>query len=193
MVSGYKAAVFSNDEIHHKLMRYSRYEATKQIEAIQKYVRDKVPTSQFAEHNALQQSSKELADLERDFRVQPRKDPDQRSEWFNSQQSIKKRKDWVFGMSRFQYIPDPKLEGFGYFVWGYVGEDDRIYPITLTEDHPSDTSARFPIVALSANPQIKTYVNIGREQVLIPNYLKKNLASIKYHEEERGLKPDGSF
>ena len=49
-------------------------------------------------------------------------------------------------MSRFQYIPDPKLEGFGYFVWGYVGEEDRIYPIILTEDHSSDTSARFPIV-----------------------------------------------
>jgi hypothetical protein len=75
-------------------------------------------------------------------------------------------------LSRFQYIPDPKLEGFGYFVWGYVGEEDRIYPIILTEDHSSDTSARFPIVALSANSHIITYVNIGKQQVLIPNYIK---------------------
>jgi hypothetical protein len=36
IVSGYRNAVFTNDEIHPKLMRYSRYEATKQIEAIQK-------------------------------------------------------------------------------------------------------------------------------------------------------------
>jgi hypothetical protein len=70
MVSGYKNAVFTNNEIHHKLMRYSRYEATKQIEARQKYVRDKVPSSQFAEHNAFKQSSKDLAELEREFRAQ---------------------------------------------------------------------------------------------------------------------------
>jgi hypothetical protein len=40
IVSGYKNPLFTNDEIHHKLMRYSRYEAAKQIEAIQKYVRE---------------------------------------------------------------------------------------------------------------------------------------------------------
>jgi hypothetical protein len=171
MVSGYKNAVLNNDEIHHKLRRYSRYEKTKQIEAIQKYVRDKVPSNQFAEHYALKKSSKDLAELEREFRAQNRKFPDLRSQWFSSQLSINKTQNWEFGMSRFQYIPDTKLEGFGYFVWGYVGKDERIYPIILTEDHPSDTQARFPIVTLPANPPIKTSVNIGREQVLIQNYI----------------------
>ena len=131
--------------------------------------------------------------MEKDYRAQNRKEPADRSPWFNNQQSINKTQKWKFGMSRFQYIPDPDLEGFGYFIWGFVGEDDRIYPIILTEDHPSDTAPRFPIVPLSANPLIKSYVNIGREQVLIPDYIKWNLASIKYQEEERGLNSDLSF
>jgi hypothetical protein len=46
---------------------------------------------------------------------------------------------------------------------------------------------------MAANPPIETYVTIGREQVLIQNYIKWNLESIKYQEEERGLQPDGTF
>lgn len=72
-----------------------------------------MPISQFEEHNALQQSSKELADLERKFRAPARKDPDKRSQWFNSQQSINKIQTWEFRISTFQYVPDPKLERFG--------------------------------------------------------------------------------
>jgi hypothetical protein len=113
-----------------------------------------------------------LAELEREFRAQNRRHPESRSQWFNSPLSINKTQNWEFVLSRFQYITDPKLEGFGNFVWGYVGEEDRIYPIILTEAQSSDTSARFPIVALSANSQIITYVNIGKQQVLIPNYIK---------------------
>ncbi len=197
IVSDYKNTALNKDEIHNTLIRYARYEATEQIQALRDYVREKVSSSQFAEHNALQQTSVELQALEREFRVQNRKHPDDRLPWFNNQQSINKTQEWKFGMSRFQYIADPKLKGFGYFIWGFVGEDDRIYPIIYTEDHPSDTAPRFPIVALSANPQVKTYVNVktdvGYQQMLIPNYLKWSLASIEYQERERGVKPDGSF
>jgi hypothetical protein len=37
----------------------------------------------------------------------------------------------------------------------YVGEDERIYLIILTEDHPNDTQARFPIVAHQQIHQLK--------------------------------------
>jgi hypothetical protein len=34
-------------------------------------------------------------------------------------------------MSRYQWVPDPNRDGFGYNIWLIASQDDRIYPIIV--------------------------------------------------------------
>lgn len=70
-------------------------------------------------------------------------------------------------------------------LYGDLLENTKEYtPFFLTEDHPSDTASRFTIFPLSADPQRKSYVHRGREQILIPYCIKWSLESIEYQEKK---------
>lgn len=144
-------------------------------------------------YNAIQQASKDLADLEKENRAQNRKDLDERFPWFKNQQSFNKTEKWEFGMSSFQYTPDPTLDRFKYFVQGFVCKDEIICPVVLTEDPQSVNVAQFPIVDLSVYPQIKMYTTIGRETKLVHNYKKIEFSFNNILEQEIGLNEDESF
>jgi hypothetical protein len=73
---------------------------------------------------------------------------------------------------------------------GLPGEDDKIYPIVLSEDHPNMTKPHYPI-PLSQNPQQTEFPGqVGKN---IPYYVRWNIQSIEEQIAQRGLNSDGSF
>ena len=44
-------------------------------------------------------------------------------------------------MSRYQWVPDPNRDGFGYNIWLIASQDDRIYPIIVMDEYANNPTA----------------------------------------------------
>ena len=129
----------------------------------------------------------------REERANLRKDPDNRPAYTNTTQQSAKKETWEPGMSRYQWVPDPNRDGFGYNIWLIASQDDRIYPIIVMDEYANNPTANYRI-PLSANPMLPVdYIMKNGTRFQVPNYLRWNLDSIDEQIENRGLNEDGSF
>ena len=194
LVQNYKQIYPKNDAPeNNNMLKYAKEKPIVALENMIEAVQKSLPARDFSGHNMLAESVKDVAKMAREERANARKDPDNRPAYTNNTQLSAKKETWEHGMSRYQWVPDPNREGFGYNIWLICGQDDRIYPIIVVDELYNEGRPDYRI-PLSANPMLPVdYILKDGSRVKIPNYLRWNLDSIDEQIKTRGLNEDGTL
>jgi hypothetical protein len=192
LVQNYKTIIPKHDAPeNNNMLKYAREKPLEALEKIIDEVQKTLPVRDFTGNNVMAESNRELQKMMREERANARKAPENRPTYTTNSQLSAKLETWEHGMSRYQWVPDPSRDGFGYNILLICGQDDRIYPIIVMDEYANTANYRIP---LSANPMLTVdYIMKDGTRIKIPNYLRWNLYSIDEQIANRGLKDDGSF